>query len=331
MSSRRLAILDPDRYHGHNQRPPFFEGWYFKLVDAAETARAAIIPGIFLSSDPAEEHAFIQVLNGTTGEASYHRYPAALFWAARDRFDVRIGPNQFNSQMLEVAIDDEQLSLQGRVHFSGLTPWPVSLRSPGIMGWYAWVPFMETYHGVVSLDHTLHGSLAVNGRAVDFDGGRGYIEKDWGAAFPAGYVWIQCNHFDTSGSSLTASAAIIPWLRGAFGGFIAGLWHEGQLYRFATYTGARTERLEVDDEHVRWVMGDRYRRLRIVATRESGGLIYGPTRTEMGKRIGETMLATVEVYLQEWSQRERLIFQGSGRNAGLEVHGDLSRLQKLMR
>jgi tocopherol cyclase len=170
VSRRRLAILDPDRYHGHNQRPPFFEGWYFKLVDAAETARYAIIPGIFLSSDPAGEHAFIQVLNGTTGEASYHRYPSSLFWAARDRFDVRIGPNQFNAQMLEVAIDDEQLSLHGRVHFSGVTPWPVSLRSPGIMGWYAWVPFMETYHGVVSLDHILHGSLAINGQADRFRG-----------------------------------------------------------------------------------------------------------------------------------------------------------------
>jgi tocopherol cyclase len=327
----RPAILDPARYHGHGRRPPFFEGWYFKLVDAAEDARYAIIPGIFLHEEHAEEHAFVQVLNGATGEASYHRYPAPLFWAARDRFDVRIGPNHFNSHVLEVAIDDDQLSLHGRVHFSGITPWPVSLLAPGIMGWYAWVPFMETYHGVVSLDHELHGALAVNGRQISFDGGRGYIEKDWGAAFPAGYVWMQCNHFDTPGTSLTASAAIIPWLRGAFGGFIAGFWHEGRLHRFATYTGARSERLEIDDQHVQWVIGDRHRRLRLVATRESGGLIYGPTRTDMGKRIGETMLATVEVYLQEWRQRERLIFNRSGRNAGLEVHGDLTRLHALMR
>lgn len=331
MIGRRLAILDPDRYHGHERRPPFFEGWYFKLVNAAETARYAIIPGNFLSDDPTEAHAFIQVLNGTTGAASYHRFPPALFWAARDRFDVRIGPNQFNARIIEIDIEDEQLSLQGRVHFAGVTPWPVSLRAPGIMGWYAWVPFMETYHGVVSLDHTLHGSLVVNGEEVHFDGGRGYIEKDWGAAFPAGYVWLQCNHFETPGTSLTASAAIIPWLRGAFGGFIAGLWHEERLYRFATYTGARTERLEIDDSHVHWVMGDRHRRLRIIATRQSGGLIYGPTRAQMGLRIGETMLATVEVYLQDWSQREQLLFQGSGRNAGLEVHGDLARLHKLMR
>ena len=24
------------------------------------------------------------------------------------------------------------------------------------MGWYAWVPFMECYHGVLSLDHTIY-------------------------------------------------------------------------------------------------------------------------------------------------------------------------------
>ncbi|MDT8304889.1 MAG: tocopherol cyclase family protein [Anaerolineae bacterium] len=322
----RCAVLDPDRYHGHGQKPPFFEGWYYKLVDAAENVRYAIIPGIFLSDEPSAEHAFIQVLNGTTGEASYHRYPAPLFWAARDRFDIRIGPNHFNTQVLEVAIDDDQLSLHGRIHFSGIKPWPVSLLAPGIMGWYAWVPFMETYHGVVSLDHTLHGTLVANGQPLSFDGGRGYVEKDWGASFPAGYVWTQCNHFETPGTSLTASAAIIPWLTGAFGGFIAGLRHQGRLYRFATYTGARSEGLEVDDQQVSWVMGDRYRRLRLTARRERGGLIYGPSRTDMSRRIGETMLATVEVYLQEWRQRERLLFRGSGRNAGLEVHGDITRL-----
>lgn len=328
---RRPLILDPDRYHGQGQKPPFFEGWYYKLVDAAENARYALIPGVFLSDDPAEAHSFVQVLNGTTGEATYHRYPASAFQAARDSFEVCVGPNRFNARRIELAIADEQLSLQGRVDFTGLTPWPVSLRSPGIMGWYAWAPFMETYHGVVSLDHTLHGALTIDGQRHVFDGGRGYIEKDWGRSFPAGYVWLQCNHFNTPGTSLTASAAIIPWLRGAFGGFIAGLWHDGQLYRFATYTGARSLHLEVDDSRVTWSFGDRRRRLRLVAHRASGGLLYGPTRTEMVKRIGETMLATVELFVHEWPERERLIFRGSGRNAGLEVHGDLPRLMELLK
>jgi len=48
------SALHPASYHGHGKRPPFFEGWYYKLVDASEQARYAVIPGIFLSKDPAE-------------------------------------------------------------------------------------------------------------------------------------------------------------------------------------------------------------------------------------------------------------------------------------
>ncbi len=70
-------LQHPERYHGRGRRPPFFEGWYYKLVDAGEQERLAVIPGIFLSSDPGEHHAFIQVLDGTRGTATYHRFPPA--------------------------------------------------------------------------------------------------------------------------------------------------------------------------------------------------------------------------------------------------------------
>lgn len=29
---------------------------------------------------------------------------------------------------------------------------------------------------------------------MDFSGGRGYIEKDWGQSFPAAWVWLQINY-----------------------------------------------------------------------------------------------------------------------------------------
>ncbi len=35
------STLHPAIYHGHSQRPPFFEGWYFKIVSADETQRYA--------------------------------------------------------------------------------------------------------------------------------------------------------------------------------------------------------------------------------------------------------------------------------------------------
>jgi hypothetical protein len=322
--------LHPSWYHGHDAKPPFFEGWYYKLVDASEEARYAIIPGIFKSEEQETAHAFVQVLDGRTGTATYHRYPEALFWAARDRFEVRIGPNYFTERHMSLAIDDDQGAIHGRIYHERPTPWPVSLRSPGIMGWYAYVPLMETYHGVISFDHGLSGALTVAGTHANFDGGRGYIEKDWGASFPAGYVWMQSNHFEEPRISLSASVAVIPWLRSSFPGFIIGLWLDGRLYRFATYTGAETELLRITDDQVVWVVRDRYRRLRLEATRAEGGLLYGPNRAFMGERVGETMLATVEVQLQEWRSQERVLFRGRGRNAGLEVHGDVTRLRQMI-
>jgi len=183
-----LKVMHPEWYHGHGKRPPFFEGWYYKLVDASGEHRYAIIPGIFLSDDPEEHHAFVQVLDGVTGRATYHRYPPLSFHAARGEFDVRVGANRFTLESIKLDIESANQVIRGEVHFDGLTPWPVTLTSPGIMGWYSWVPFMECYHGVLSLDHTLRGGFTVDGQDIDWTGGRGYIEKDWGMSFPSAWI-----------------------------------------------------------------------------------------------------------------------------------------------
>lgn len=321
------TVFHPERYHGHQKKPPFFEGWYYKLVDAAEQARYAIIPGIFLSDDPQKHHAFIQVLDGLTGQATYHRYPATEFWAAEEAFEVRVGNSYFSAEQISLHIADEQRTVHGEVYFSQLHPWPVRWTSPGIMGAFGYLPNMECNHGVVSLDHTLAGCLAIDGREISFNDGRGYIEKDWGKSFPAGYVWMQSNHFHTAGTSFVGSIAIIPYMGITFPGFIIGLWHKQHLYRFATYTRATTEHLAISDTQVDWIVRNRTQRLQMTAQRAQGGLLYGPTRENMSDRVGETMLSTIELTLTAVHKgHERLLFQGQGRNAGLEIHGDTERL-----
>jgi hypothetical protein len=321
------TLLHPERYHGHRRKPPFFEGWYFKLVDATETHRYAVIPGIFLSDDPDRHHAFIQVLDGSTGTATYHRFPADRFRAATNEFEVEIGPNRFSSESLVLDIADENRTIKGELSLDTPRPWPVTLTRLGIMGPYGWAPRMECNHGVVSLDHAIAGSLEIDGDLAVFDGGRGYGEKDWGKSFPAGYAWMQSNHFDTPGTSFVGSIAIIPWLFSAFPGFIIGLLHNGTLHQFATYTGAKTTDLHFSDEAIEWTVTDRSKVLQIRANRARGGLLFGPTRTDMSDRVGETMLASIEVTLTDHAGS--VIFAGTGRNAGLEAHGDLDRLLAL--
>ncbi len=322
-------VMHPEWYHGHHKQPPFFEGWYFKLIDAAEQHRYAVIPGIFLSHDREKHHAFVQVLDGQTGGSAYFTYLPEQFIAAEDDFDVRVGPNHFRADCVSLNLTGDELALKGELNFEGLSPWPVTLTAPGIMGWYGWVTIMECYHGVVSLDHSISGSLSLDGQSLDFNGGRGYIEKDWGQSFPSAWVWMQTNHFEHPGTSLTASIAVIPMMGRKFPGFIIGLWHNGSLYRFAKYTNAQVEKLAVTDQHVTWVVRDSRYRLEMLATRSGGGLLHAPSRTEMHKRVMETLQSTVEVRLSRLEgTHDTTIFHGTGRNAGLEVQGDLSMLLK---
>jgi tocopherol cyclase len=315
------GVMHPEGFHGRGVTSAYFEGWYVKLVSADQRARWAVIPGVFLAPDGGGE-AFVQVLDGATGRSWYHRYDLAAFGAEDDRFDVRVGPNRFSARGVLLDLP----TLQGEVRFTTrLDPWPVTWRSPGVMGWYAWVPKMECKHGVVSLGHDLGGSLTHEGATTSFDGGRGYLEKDWGAAFPSAYVWMQTNHFSDPSTCLTGSIALIPWVRSEFRGHIVGLAHRGELHRFTTYTGATTDLLEIDDDEVRWTLRAKNgATLQTTADRPRGALLHAPVRTEMHKRVEETLDATVRVVLRDGDGR--VLLDDVGSCAGLEVHGDLDRL-----
>jgi hypothetical protein len=315
------TLLNPGTYHGTDKKPPFFEGWYYKMVSADESHKIAVIPGVILGQ---EAHAFIQVLNGVDGTSAYHTFPFEHFRADPPHFSLEVGDNRFDGSRFALNIDRPEGQISGEIQLGGLNPWPVTLVSPGIMGWYAWVPRMECYHGVLSFNHSLQGTLTLNGKTMDFTGGHGYIEKDWGQSFPAAWVWFQSNHFQNVPACITASVAVIPWVRRAFRGFIVGFWLDGELYRFATYNGAKVESLEISDDQVKWVLRNRRYRLSLNARRVEGGLLRGPTRLDMGKRVEETLNASVQVQLK--TLQGRLIFEGTGEHAGLEVIGDLPRL-----
>ncbi len=315
------TTLTPGAYHGFKKQPPFFEGWYYKLVSADERHKVAIIPGVILGRDA---HSFVQILDGVDGTTVYHNFPYQQFQADHSRFALKINNNWFDGNRLKLDIKNPEGPISGEIQLGPLNPWPVTLLSPGIMGWYAWVPRMECYHGVLSFNHTLQGTLNFNGKIMNFNNGRGYIEKDWGQAFPSAWVWFQSNHFSGTSACITASVAIIPWVGHAFRGFIVGLWLDGKLYRFATYNGGQIESLQIFNEHVDLVLLNNRYRLHVSVRRVQGGLLRGPTRLDMGQRVLETLNATVWVKLE--TVHGKLIFEGVGAHAGLEVIGDLQQL-----
>lgn len=188
------------------------------------------------------------------------------------------------------------------------------------MGWYAYTPFMECYHGVISFDHSISGTLRAGTIAADFSGGRGYIEKDWGTSFPSYHIWFQTNHFKTQGTSLMVSMANIPWRGSSFDGFVAGLHHGGRLHRFATYTGARVTRLDFGDDSVSVDFESNSYRLETVIYGARSGRLAKPVVGAMTGRLQESIAGKAMIRLFRRSRtRDDLVFEDLGRNAGIEI------------
>ncbi len=317
---RIRSLFNPEQYHGWGRKRKYFEGWYFKVVDKDENNAFAFIPGISMNPD-GERHSFIQVLDGKKRSSVYHRFGYNDFKTTSGEFEMEVSGNYFSNNRIELNLP----GLTGRLDFSDQARWPNRWYSPGIMGPYAFVPFMECYHGILSLDHRISGNLIINGEKVDFTGGRGYTEKDWGHSFPSAYIWMQTNHFSRENISLKMSVAKIPWLGSSFVGFIAGVLIDGRLYQFTTYNGSKILKTAVDKEHVQVILGNRHYRLEISAVRSGSTKLSSPIEGFMGGHIFESLEAEVEVTLTD-IRNGRIILNDKGKNAGLEVAGEVDEL-----
>jgi len=313
-------IWMPGIYQGNMKQKGYFEGWYYKFADKNEKNIGALIPGVSFDKEGKNPHCFIQFLDDSGILSHYFPYDIKQFTYSSSKPEIKIGDSFFSPARVEVNIDDKASTIKGSLNFKDITPWPVSFFSPGAMGWYAFVPLMECYHGVLSFDHLIQGQIAFNGKSVDFSGGRGYIEKDWGRSFPGYHIWIQTNHFAVPGTSLMVSIANVPWLGKSFDGFLIGLWHDGHLYKFTTYSGAAITAFQYDQEKLLInAQSGRYC-LEIEVNYQAGAELRVPVLGEMQGRLSESLAAETKVRLKNMGS---LIFTGTGRHTGLEIEGNI--------
>jgi len=317
-------------FQGNRQKRNYFEGWYFKMVAPDGASIISVIPGIALSEDGQEQHAFIQIIDGLTTETSYHRFPMEAFAYSRKTFAIRIGNNYFSRDSLHLDLQDGQRRVHGSVRMHETIPYRSGrLLNPGIMGWYRFVPFMECYHGVVSLSHRLSGVLTINGKRHDFHAGAGYIEKDWGSSMPSAWIWMQSNNFSSPGSSLMLSIADIPWLGKSFTGFLGFFYHEGEIYHFATYRPTKLQLDILSDHQLQIHIQNRRHRLLLTVTSSQTGLLQAPVAGSMDRRIPESIDASIDLTLLD--RDGKVLLKDSTRIAGLEMVGDFRQLAGLLK
>ncbi len=314
-----FKLWTPISFQGWGKDRNYFEGWYFKLVTADQRLAVAFIPGISYDNE-GKGHAFVQFFNGTEGYARYHSFDTKAFKPSAKGFELQLGDNYFSESKILIDLPN----VKGEISFENVTAFPSQWNRPGIMGWYGLVPFMQCYHGLGSMNHLILGQLSIDGVNTSFEGGKGYLEKDWGSSFPKAYVWTQSNHFVTDDQvSVMASVAHIPWMGRFFIGFLAVLWWKGEWFLFTTYTGAKHE-IYQDKEEVILIFKDKRHKLRIKGRAAPGVALISPLHGAMTGKVNESLGATLEVILYE---EEKILLESMATTAGLELVGDVASLR----
>jgi hypothetical protein len=308
-------IFHPSIFQGNLKKRNYFEGWFLKHVTEDQTQVISVIPGIALN--PTDPHAFIQIIDGITGATHYIPYPMDAFHWDQKVFHIQVGDSVFKLSGIELDIRSGPLTVSGHLEYSNPVRYPGNILSPGIMGWYSYVPFMECYHGIVSANHQLSGTLNFQHHKIDFTGGKGYIEKDWGTSFPEAWIWLQCNHFSSKDASLFISIAKIPWLGKFFMGFIAFLYLGGKYYMFSTYNRSKITRVTFEGRELIVILEHKSFKLETRVIRNNSGELKAPQTGNMSRRIKESNDSVVQVKMTE--KTGKVIFNDTGERAGLEI------------
>ncbi|HLP05161.1 MAG TPA: tocopherol cyclase family protein [Paludibacter sp.] len=310
-----MKIFKPELFQGNLSSENYFEGWYFKHVSRNLDNVYSFIPGVSLN--PRNPHAFIQVINGVSGSTQYIEYPLSAFRHDKRILKIQIGESEFTRDKIVLDIHAPEIKISGQLVYSAAIRYPASFFSPGIMGWYSFIPFMECKHAVVSVSHRIDGSLLVNNRLVSFSGGKGYVEKDWGRSFPESWIWLHSNNFQHSDACVMMSIAKIPWLGSFFPGLIAFLYVDGRFYCFCTYNKSEIVQLDYDGQILQIVLRNQRNELVLKATLNKSGILLAPVSGKMERHIKESIDSEVEVALTDLHGNE--IYHDTAARTGLEV------------
>ncbi len=263
-----------------------FKGYYFRHQNNSQTV--AFIPG------ESEDGAFIQVI--TDKLSRRYDFPRAEFGK-----EIKIGASRFGKDGITLRLPD----ITGSIKYRDTTP-----ISSDIMGIFRFFP-MECRHTVVSMRHSLSGSVMIDGEEYNFSQGIGYIEGDSGRSFPKKYLWLHANDFP-DGSSIMLSVADIPFYGLSFDGVICVLMYCGREYRLATYYGAKAE---IKGSNIIIRQG-KYRLTVNVLSNGDGHRLSSPQNGRMSGIIKEHNNACIHI---EFSKSGKMICELFSSRAGFEV------------
>ena len=205
----------------------------------------------------------------------------------------------FTKRSASFFLHEKGLCLKGDVGFGPLSEIDSSRFCPDIMGPFSYLPFLQCRHGILSMGHTVTGSLSVNGEIIDFTGGTGYLGNGQrGISFPGAWLWTQCNQFP-SGARMMLATATVPLGPLRIQGIIGVVMLDGQEYRLATYNGARLKKILCQQGVTEIEVANRKHLLRVRLTNYEGQSLLAPMNGAMDRPLRESISCDMRLSLYE--------------------------------
>lgn len=290
-----------------------FEGWFVKVDDRENGLMFSVIWGY--ATQVGERHAFLQFQNTLKNETAYVRYPMEDLTWTEDPFVLTIGGNTLSQEGMVLDFETPDLSVRGRFAFGAFAPLRrISFLKPNIMGWLSYFP-NECNHAILSMHHTVTGTLAMGDAAWTLQDADGYLEKDWGTGFPKAYVWCQVN--DWAESALVFSYATVPLLGRHAKGFFLVLHHQGEEIRLSSIEGSRMRAFTVSEDAFTAVVEKGALRVTLHARQAHPVALASPEKGAMKARIKESLDGTVTVSVEK---KGKNLLELSSERASIDVH-----------
>lgn len=118
----------------------------------------------------------------------------------------------------------------------------VGAKQKATAGWLAAFPVFEPHWQICMASGLSTGWIEWDGERYEFENAPSYSEKNWGAAFPRRWFWVQCNVFDGANGdvSLTAAGGLrqLPGLSETYeNAALVGVHYRGIFYEFVPWNG----------------------------------------------------------------------------------------------
>lgn len=222
-----------NRNNGKVDRGPWYEWWYYKLVDPKTNRSFFFCYGIVNPWDRENKtgnaRAFVNFGDSQQKLILTSHVPVTEFQSSYDYPFTRVGSYIATDRMIAAAFEDQGHTVSWAFSIDKKRDWEA-------MGWGLRFPkLFNIYWHPAQMDARFSGVITINGKPYFIQNAEGYQDKNWGHAFPKWWFWMAVNAFDHhpdsvfvagGGDARTQHGLPLPTA------LLLSLYHDGKLYEF---------------------------------------------------------------------------------------------------